>query len=248
MTRTALTAGAAQFAARSRRRRLRRILWSFVGAVGLAALAAGAWLIGWSDITAVDEADVSGATGGVEQAVRDAAAVPLGVPLIRVDTEAIAERVRMVPDVADVEVRRGWPQAVEIDVTLRDAFATIEDGDAWWSVDREGVLFGASTSQDFALVELVAATGTEVADVSSRVAAMDVVADLPGDLAALLRAVESPSEASIELILSDGRRILWGTASDGARKAEVLRVVMAEVPDAARYDVSAPDFPTATSE
>jgi cell division protein FtsQ len=216
--------------------------------LGLTAVAAAAWLIGWSDITAVDEADVSGATGRLERAVRDAASVPIGMPLIRVDTEAIAERVREVPDVADVEVRRGWPQAVEIDVTLRTAFATIDDGDVWWSVDREGVLFADSPSRDLALVELIADTGSEVASVSARVAALDVVAGMPADLAALLRAVEAPSEASIALVLSDARRVLWGTASDGERKGEVLRVVMAEVPNAARYDVSAPDFPTATPQ
>lgn len=246
MTRTGGATGSDRFAARTRRRRLRRLLWSFCGVLAVSALGMLAWLVGWSDVTAVDGVEVSGADGRVEQAVRGAADVPEGMPLIRVDTEAITERVGAVPDVAGAEVRRGWPRTVEIEVTVREAAATLQDGDKWWSIDREGVVFGASATRDPELVEVVADPGSDVAEASARVEAIDVLADLPGEVSDMVAAVEAPSEAAVELVLTDGRRVLWGTAADTTRKAQVLEVLMNEVPDASEYDVSAPDFPAAT--
>lgn len=246
MTRPGAATGAERFAARSRRRRLRRLLLSLCGV--LAGFAAGAvlWLLGWSDVTAVDGVDVDGADGRVERAVRGAADVPGGIPLIRVDTGSIAERVRAVPDVAEVEVRRGWPRTVEIEVAVREAAATLEDDGRWWSIDREGVVFGPSEERDFGRVEVVADGGDDPEQVGARVAAIEVIEDLPAEVTELLAAVEARSAAAIELVLTDGRHVQWGTASEAARKAEVLAVLMAEVPDASEYDVSAPDFPTAT--
>lgn len=246
MTRTGTPTQADRFAARSRRRRLRRLLWSFCGVLVVSALGALAWLVGWSDVTAVDDVEVSGADGPVEQAILGAAEVPAGTPLIRVDTAAVTERVQSVPDVAGAEVRRGWPRTVEIEVTVREPAATLQDGDMWWSIDHEGVVFGASATRDFGLVEVVADPGSDVAEVSARVAAIEVLADLPDDLKELLAAIEAPSEAAIELVLTDGRRVRWGAAANTVRKSEVLGVLMAEVPGASEYNVSAPDFPTAS--
>lgn len=247
MTRTGGATGADRFAARSRRVRLRRLLVTVSGALAVFVAGVVTWLLGWSDVTAVEGVEVSGADQQVERTVRGAADVPDGMPLIRVNTGAIAERVRAVPDVADVEVRRGWPRTVEIEVAVREPAATLQDDDGvWWSVDREGVVFGSSEKKEPGLVEVVADPGDDPAEVSARAAAIKVIADLPGDVIDQVAAVEAPSDAAIELVLTDGRRVMWGTASDTARKAEVLEVVMAEVPDAGGYNVSAPDFPAAT--
>ncbi|HEX6196219.1 MAG TPA: FtsQ-type POTRA domain-containing protein [Jiangellaceae bacterium] len=239
-------AGADRFAARSRRRRLGRLLWSFGAVLAVSAVAALAWLVGWSDFTAVDRVEISGVGGKVEKAVRDAADVPEGMPLIRVDTDAIDDRVQEIPEVAGADVRRGWPRTVEIDISVREPAATLQDGDTWWSVDDEGVVFGASATRNAELIELVADPGSEVGQVSARVAAIEVLAGLPEEVTSQLAAVEAPSEAAIELVLTDERRVLWGTAAETARKAEVLGVLMAEVPDASSYNVSAPDFPSAS--
>lgn len=246
MTRTGGATGADRFAARSRRRRLRRLLLTVCGVLAVFAAGLVAWLVGWSDVTAVDGVEVSGTDGRVERTVRGAADVPDGMPLIRVDTGAIAERVRAVPDVAEVEVRRGWPRTVEIEVAVREPAATLQDDGKWWSIDRDGVVFGPSERRGAGLVEVVADHGDDPAQVSARVAAIEVIAELPADVLDQVAAVEAPSDAAIELVLTDRRRVLWGTASGTARKAEVLEVVMAEVPDASGYNVSAPDFPTAT--
>jgi cell division protein FtsQ len=246
VTRKGGATGAERFVARSRRRRLRRLLLTFCGILVVSAVGALVWLLGWSDVTAVDGVEVSGADGEVEQAIRSAADVPLGMPLLRVDAGAISERVQTVPDVAGAQVRRGWPRTIEIEVTVREPAATLQDRDMWWSVDREGVVFGASTARDSSLIELVADAGTDVAEVSARVAAIEILSELPADLTDQLAAVEAPSDAAIELVLTDDRRVLWGTADETVRKAEVLTVLMSEAPDARGYNVSAPEFPSAT--
>src|SRR5512140_2317662 len=97
---------AQRFGAQSRTRRTRR--WAVVAAlVVLAALAV--WVVWFSPLLTVREVRVLGAVEVSADSVRQAAAVPVGVPLARVDAAGIAERVGALPRVASVEVRRGWP-------------------------------------------------------------------------------------------------------------------------------------------
>src|SRR6187402_1235417 len=76
----------------SNRRRpwLRALL--VVASVGLAALVG--WLVWWSPVLAVDDVEVAGVTGAEARAVAELASVPEGTPLARVDTDAVATRVR----------------------------------------------------------------------------------------------------------------------------------------------------------
>lgn len=226
---------------RSRRRIVRRLLAGFGALIALGGVGAVLWLVGWSELLALDEVHVTGADGILEADVIAAADPPVGVPLVRVDTAAIADAVRTVPEVADVSVSRSWPRAITISVQSRTPAAAIGDGSSWWRVDEDGVLFGNSAEQPADLPVLEAPTGDSVGDTAARAAGIAVLTGLPDELADLVVAVAAETEASVELTLDGGATVRWGTADEMDRKSDVLLTLLPE--EATHYDVSAPSNP-----
>jgi cell division protein FtsQ len=233
---------AERFAARARRRRLKRI------AVGLAAVAAAAgigavvWLVGWSSVLAVSDVRVDGAEGRLRDRIVDVAEVPVGQPLIRVDVEAIGERVGEVADVAGVSVVRSWPRSVTIEVAARRPVAAVPDEDSWWLVDAEGVLFAESGDRPEGLPVLDASVDDSAR--RTRAAGVAVITSLAPAVAELVETVEAESEADITLELTSGASVSWGTAESGAEKSRVLLALIdREEGEPSDYDLSAPDRP-----
>lgn len=204
------------------------------------------WLVWWSDMLAADDVRVEGVGEPLSSSVVEAAAVPLGTPLARLDTDGIAERVAALPDVAEVSVARSWPSAVTLEVTPRTPVATVPDGDdTWWKADSSGMLFAAGQQRPEGLPVLKA--GTEDDDTAAREAGVAVIAALPGDLAEQVTEVRAGSSGDVRLILADDIEVRWGTAEDTPRKAEVLAALMAAQDEPPReYDVSAPEAPAVT--
>lgn len=241
--RAAPSAADRRFAARARQARRRRIGRVALGTVAVAVLGGLGWLIGWSDVLAADEVRVDGVGEPLASEVVEAAGVPLGTPLVRIDADGIVERVSVLPEIRDVSVARSWPSAVTLEVTPRTPLAAVpDDDDTWWGVDESGVLFGAATERPDGLPVLEA--GTEDDDVAAREAGVAVISGLPAEIADLVAAVRAGSAADVRLVLADDVVVRWGTADDTARKAEVLLAVMAAQEDPpAQYDVSAPEAP-----
>ncbi|AYY12846.1 FtsQ-type POTRA domain-containing protein [Actinobacteria bacterium YIM 96077] len=240
---TARSTSAERFAARARRRRIRRFLTVVALVVVLAAAAGATWLVGWSSVLSVRDVRVTGVEGDVVDEVRDTAEVPEGVPLARVDTGDVGERVAELPEVGDVDVHRSWPHSITIEVEPRVPAAAIRDGSSWWSVDEEGVLFGESDSAPENVPVLVAPT-EETAQLA-RATGVAVLTGLPDSIDELVEQVEVESVADVRLLLESGATVRWGTDERTADKARVLLALMdehEETPSA--YDVSAPDSPS----
>ena len=53
-----------------------------------------------------------------------------------------------------------------------------------------------------------------------------VIGSLPAGIAARVDTVEVSSVDKIQLVLGNGRRVLWGSAEDSGQKAEVLAVLL----------------------
>ena len=135
-----LLESAQRFGAVQRTRRTRR--WVAL-VVGVALVAAALWVGRWfSTLLSVKEVRVLGAVDVSVSSVRQAAAVPAGIPLARVDTAGIAERVGAIPRVASVEVRRGWPDVLVVVVTERTPIAVTRAGASWTYLDATGARFG----------------------------------------------------------------------------------------------------------
>ena len=118
LRRAAPACRARRVAARYRRRRLAAALFGVVVLLAVVGLGTRVLLYD-AGLANVEDVTVTGLTTVPEQAVRDAAAVTPGGPLISVDTAGIAPRVAALEGVASVEVRRAWPHTVEVEVTER---------------------------------------------------------------------------------------------------------------------------------
>lgn len=225
-----------------RRRRARRwVLWRRVLLVlaGAALVAAGIWLVFYSSVLSVKGVEVTGTTVLTASDVRAVAEVPLGGPLATADLDAVRARVEDLAPVASVEVSRGWPDQVHIDVTERTAVAVVSREGMWQGMDAEGVLFRSFPSRPSGL-PLVRTRAATPIDALAEAAA--VVGALPGEVDARLAYVDVRSIDSVSLHLRDGAVVNWGSAEESATKAEVLEVLLRR--PARTYDVTAPGRPT----
>lgn len=231
---TTSRAGSASLLYRRRRRR-----WPFVliGVLVLALAGTAVWLVGFSTILATKRVEVRGIAVVGEADVRAAAAVPLDQPLARQDIDGIAGRVAELTPVESVEVTRQYPDTIVIMVHERTAVIAVDDGDAYLLLDRHGVPYRriAKLPAGVLLVELNAGN-TRLAEQVGLVAAA-----LPEVLRKKVEVITAPSESSIELELTNGDRVIWGTADESALKATVLLKLLERKGKV--YNVSAPHHP-----
>lgn len=243
-------ASAQRFAARARHRRIRGLVRLLLVLLLLVAAGGVVWLVGWSSVLSVQHMTVAGVDDEVRDGVAEelrsdvaeSAEVPIGMPLMRVDTGQVADRVRELPAVGDVEIRRSWPNTLTIEVEPREAAAAIRDGGTWWSVDHTGTLFNRSE----AAPEGVPVLGAPVEESATlaRSTGVAVLTGLPSSIEDMVERVEAESAADVRLTLDSGVTVVWGQAERAEEKARVLLELMDrqdEQPSA--YDVSAPDTP-----
>ena len=195
-----------------------------------------------SSVLAADEVTVTGTSYLTEGEVRDAAKVPLGTPLARVDLGLVERRVEALPAVAGATVTRSWPHAVDIVVTERTPVAVLTVDGAIMGMDAEGVLFReyARAPADLPDIRTTGATDRRV-----RQEAASVIAALPDAVARQVDHLEVSSIDQITLALRDGRSVLWGSADESSTKAKVLAVLLQRKGQV--YDVSVPAQPTIRS-
>lgn len=221
-------------AVRRQRRRLRVIL--VVGVLAVAAL----WAVAFSPLLATRTVQVRGTGLMTPAQVTDTAQVPLGVPLLQQRPEAVATRVRSLAPVREVEVSRSWPHTLEIRVTERTPSVAFEVNGGFMLVDAEG----AGYAQVPELPEDVLRAEGDSGDPQVTAAVGRTLGTLPTDVRDLVRGVRAASAAEVTLELDDGRVVVWGGPEEPELKAEVLVVLLDQLPEAEVYNVSAPAFPT----
>jgi cell division protein FtsQ len=235
---------------RSRRRRYRgpahprrRLLLSLTAIV--LVVGGAAWVLLGSGLLAVHTVQVDGAQRLSQQEVAEVAGIVEGTPLVRVDTDAAAARVAALPQVASVEVTRGWPGTVVVTVAERVPVAVVDQQGTRRLVDDEGVLFDTITGDAPAgVVPLDVATPGP--DDPATTAALGALTALPKDVRSQVTGVAARTADDVTLTLTDGRSVLWGSAARTERKAEVLDALLHQVDSGAldsadTLDVSTPD-------
>ena len=235
---------------RSRRRRSgrradprRRLLT--VAAVIVAVVAVGAWAVLASPLLAVRTVQVDGVRSLTDDQVEQTAGIAAGTPLMRVDTGTAAARVAQLPQVASVEVTRGWPHTVVVTVVERVAVAVVDHAGTRSLVDREGVLFDTITGAAPAGVVPLTVPRPGPDDATTA-AALGAVVALPADVRREVTGVTAGSPDDVTLTLTDGRTVLWGSAEATPRKARVLAALLDQIDagtldEADTLDVSTPD-------
>lgn len=221
---------------RSRRRRTVALRLAMAGLALVVALAL-AWLVFLSPVLAARQVQVEGTSLLTPARVQAAAAVPLGRPMVRVDTDAVAERVRALAPVKDVRVTRHWPGTIRVRVSERVPVIQRRTGGGYAWSDSEGVVFHEQRDRapDLAVVQAPD-------DERLRRDLATVASSLTPQLRKALLEIKAKSPDTITLTLSGGRTVVWGDAGQSATKAEVATALLAV--KATVYDVSSPANPT----
>ena len=210
------------------------------GAGLLALVGALAWVLLGSSLFDARSVQVAGTKELPADVVREAAAVPLGTPMLRLDTGAIETRVAAIPRVANAQVRCNLDGTVRIEVTERVPVAIMHRSDGAHLVDATGTDYAAVPAAPPELPELRVARGTPRD--AATVAALTVLTRLPDWLRGQVRAVAANSPSEVVLSLDNKREVRWGGAEDDGRKAAVLGPLLTQPGKV--YDVSSPTLPT----
>ena len=217
-------------------------------AVAAAGLVAGiAWALLGSKLLVVRSVVVTGTDVVPVSQVRAAAAIRVGVPMIRVDTGAAASRVEVITQVQSAQVSRSWPDRIVI--TVRERTPVL-------AVAVPPSVSGAGSPGGFSLID---ATGVVVRSVRvkpagmpvygtplppgalrgspSVAAAVAVLHEVPAPIARSVAAVTASSPENVTLGLTDGVTVVWGSTARASAKATELLALMST--HARYYDVSA---------
>ena|GEM_PF-1112255 len=228
-----------------RARRSWRVAFFALALAGLIAAVAWALLGPW--LLVVRSVVVTGTRLVPASEVLAVAGVNRGTPLIWVNVGRVAARIETIRQVKSAQVTRDWPDRVVIVVWERTSALTVmAPGGGFDLVDSGGVIvrWAARRPADLPLY-LAPASGTAVNSLRGDpdlAAAAAVLGALPAQLRHTVGSVSAPSPDQVTLQLSGGITVLWGDASDAARKARVLNVLMQA--HAHYYDVSAQETVT----
>ena len=234
-----------RFAQRRRKGTWQRARIYVYGLLALVLAGVGVWMVWFSTILGVRDVKVDGLTTLKVASVRSTAEVAHGKPLARVDTVAIKARIAEIERVEHVDVKRGWPNTIHIDIVERSSVAWIDSGGTIRGLDRFGVDYRTYKKAPKNLFEIRVSAVESERRQDSLVEAARVIGIIKTDDRELfddIKHVEVASKDSVELILSKGRTVTWGSAAKSTQKLTVLRPLL-EI-KAYTYDVSAPEQPT----
>ncbi|MFD9453637.1 cell division protein FtsQ/DivIB [Streptomyces sp. NPDC059985] len=223
------------------------VLVSLAAAVLLAA--AGTWVLYGSAWLRVEKVTAAGTEVLTPEQVLTAAAVPVGAPMVGIDTDEIAQRVRTgLPRIDSVDVERSWPHGIGLKVTERKPVLLIKKDAEFVEVDASGVRFDtvAKPPAGVPVLELDAARSPSARRFDEQRLlneAVGIAGGLPKAIAAQTVQVKVRSYDSVVLELTKGRTVVWGSGELGEAKGRALTALLKASPKAVHFDVSVPTAP-----
>jgi len=223
------------------RRRPRLVAGVLVGALLLGGLVA--WLGWFSSVLTASRVDVSGVGAAAAGQVRNVARVPLGGPLMRVDTDAVARRLVAGKAWSEVSVSRSLPDTIVIEVTPRVAVLAVRNPHGQVDVvDREGFAFRTVAAAPPG-VPLVSSGSAQVTE-AGVTAALQALGSLEPALRSDVSGVSVSTADQVSFTVQAGERrktVVWGGAGDRERKATLVKLLLGE--PGSTIDVSVPSSP-----
>jgi cell division protein FtsQ len=208
--------------------------------VALALVAGGVWLVEFSPVLVTRSVRVEGVPGGQVAKIVARAAVPMGRPLAKADTDAIARRVIATAVLAKVTVSRSYPSTIVISASLRVPVLAVKDPQGHVQVvDAQGVAY-ATVSQAPEGVPLVNTLESPSSTASMR-AALGVLKTLSPKQRTRVSKVSVLGPNMVMLKLS-GVSVVWGDGSEPQLKVKVMTALLKQK-NVETIDVSAPRSP-----
>jgi cell division protein FtsQ len=220
---------------------------AFFALAGAGILAGVAWALLGSRLLVVRSVTVKGTHLVTAAQVVAAADVPLGTPLMRVNTTQVAQRVEGIRQVASATVAKDWPDHLVITVRERVPVVAVRmAGGGYDLVDPDGVIVRWSVGRPSALpLFLTTLPGGALRGDPGLAVTSAVLGELPSWLSKTVTEVAvagsgavSAAAEQVTLYLRDHRTVVWGGADAAAQKDRELAILLHE---SARYfDVSTP--------
>jgi cell division protein FtsQ len=224
----------------TRRARRRRIGWLTILAIlgltaGLIAIAV------FSPILALREIRVDGTSRLDPAVIREAVSEQLGTPLALIDDARIRDDLAQFTSIRSYVTELVPPGTLVIHIVERSPLGVLATPDGFEIVDAAGVVLESSPARPTGLPLLQLDEGTT--DGAGFVAMTEVLIALPPEVLAQVDAISARTRDDVILILAGSdQRVVWGSADDSERKADILAALLARYAGAGpgEYDVSAP--------
>lgn len=238
----------------------------------VAALAMGVVYIYSSNLLSIEEVRVSGVNHLTAEEMSQLAAVPAGSTLLRVDVNAIEDRLKANAWVEDVQVNRVFPHTLELAITERGIAAVVEvtsveeQAVQSWAISKDGIwLMNIPTKASEAAQEISAQIYEDATHVlhitevpldihpeegaactdESVLNALAIVSGFTTSLADQVAVVSATDTANTILTLNNGIQIAFGTAENIRDKERVCLKLMEQYSDQISYiNVRIVDKPT----
>ncbi|GAB2818219.1 hypothetical protein GCM10022221_15110 [Actinocorallia aurea] len=224
----------------------RRDRWKTLFVVLLLAglIGAAVWVVLGSRLLVVRDVEVRGLSLLTRKQVLDAALVPIGTPMARLDAGAVERRIAAVREVESVKAERSWPTTLVLRVVERVPVAVVAGEGGYAQLDRFGVTVLTGPRKPGHLPELVVAA-PGAGDPATR-SGLAVLRELPDAWRARLTEVEVPGAEHVVLRLDGGLVVVWGAAERGSEKIGLLEAVLSSKAGkaAGTIDVSVPGVVT----
>lgn len=237
---------AGRFSAPRARARRPRTRWraAFFALAGLTIVVGVSWALLGDRVFVVRSVTVTGTHLLAPGQVIEAADVPLGTPLMRVDAGTVTRRVEALNDVASASVSEDWPDHLVIAVTERvPAMAVRMAAGGYDLVDPSGVLVRYTKTRPAALpVFVTSRPGSALRGDPAATAAAGVLAELEPwlvrQVAQVRAAPVTAGPEQVTLNLRDGTTVQWGSTDNAAQKNRELSILLSG--KVHEIDVSAP--------
>ncbi|WP_202566957.1 FtsQ-type POTRA domain-containing protein [Agreia sp. COWG] len=223
--------------ARTRRKRL------LIGAASTVAVVLLLVLTAYSPLLAVRTITVEGASRVDAGAVSEALGDQLGRPLTLVDFDEVRKTLATFPLIQSYVTEAQPPSTLVVRIVERRPVVVVAANGAFDLVDPAGVVVETSPARPPGYPTIdVQATPINSAGFA---AATQVLLALTPEFLAQVDSVSAATPDSVTLALTNGQRVVWGSAEDSALKARILASMISNpaIPNVSEFDVSSPEAP-----
>ncbi len=235
-----------------RERRFARLRRTLV--VLLLILVIGA--LGWfeqSEYAAVSSVEVVGIERLSAQVVLDAADIVPGRSVLRLRRDPVEVRVRALPAVRDVTVRRAGLDRIVIEVIERQPVLAVEHWRTVRLLDRDGVIIEDDTLEGLPVVRLSTPPpplGSTFASHAALSNAYRAWAGLSGPLRSQVVVLRAPDDVGLELELASGVTVRFGRAERIEEKVRAIGAVLDDIAgsEVTVIDVRVPSVPVVSAD